>query len=69
MRKELKLVRLEHGVDGNILVRFANKYGEVDTHVSSIEDLIFEIKNSIRMWWKSRMIFTIVSAGLILLTC
>jgi hypothetical protein len=44
MQERLRLVRLEHGIDGDILVRFVSKYGKVDTHFSSIEELILEIK-------------------------
>lgn len=44
MQEGLKLVRVEHGKEGDILIRLISKYGKVDTHVSSIEDLILEIK-------------------------
>jgi hypothetical protein len=44
MQEGLKLVRLEYGTDGDILIRFVSKYGKVDTHVSSVEDLILEIE-------------------------
>ncbi len=44
MREGLKLVRVEHGIDGDILIRLISKWGKVDSHVSSIEDLILEIE-------------------------
>ena len=44
MREGLKLVRVEHGIDGDILIRLISKWGKVDTHVSSIEDLILKIE-------------------------
>jgi hypothetical protein len=43
MREGLRLVRLEYGADGDILIRFISKWSKVDTEVSSIEDLILEI--------------------------
>jgi len=44
MQEGLRLVRVEYGKEGDILIRFISKHGKVDTHVSSIEDLILEIE-------------------------
>jgi len=44
MQEGLRLVRVEYGNDGDILIRFISKWGKVDTQVSSIEDLILEIE-------------------------
>ena len=44
MQEGLKLVRLEYGTDGDILIRFISKWSKVDTHVSSVEGLILEIE-------------------------
>ena len=43
MQEGLRLARVEYGKEGDILIRFISKWGKVDTHVSSIEDLILEI--------------------------
>ena len=43
MQERLRLVRLEHGTDGDILIRFISMWGKIDTQVSSIKDLILEI--------------------------
>ena len=44
MQEGLKLVRVEYGNDGDILIRFISKRSKVDTHVSNIENLILEIE-------------------------
>ncbi|UCD88824.1 MAG: hypothetical protein JSW04_10205 [Desulfobacterales bacterium] len=44
MQEGIRLVRVECGNEGNIFIRFISKFGKVDTHVSSIEDLILEIE-------------------------
>jgi len=44
MQEGLRLARVEYGKEGGILIRFISKWGKVDTHVSSIEDLILEIE-------------------------
>ena len=44
MQEGLRLVRVEYGNDGDILIRFISKRGKVDSHVSNIEDLILEIE-------------------------
>jgi len=44
MKEGTKLVRVEHGKEGDVLIRLISKWGEVDAHVSSIEDLILEIE-------------------------
>jgi two-component SAPR family response regulator len=40
----LKLARLEHGTDGDILIRFISKWRKVDYQVSSIGEAILEIE-------------------------
>ena len=44
MQEGLRLVRVQYGNDGDILIRFISKWGKIDTHVSNIEDLIQEIE-------------------------
>jgi len=44
MQEGLRLARVEYGKEGGILIRFISKWGKVDAHVSSIEDLILEIE-------------------------
>ena len=44
MQEVLKLVRLEFGTDGDILIRFVSNWGKMDPEVSGIEDLVLEIE-------------------------
>lgn len=44
MQEGLRLVRVWHGKEGDILIRLVSKWGKVDTHVSSIEELIQKVK-------------------------
>ena len=41
----LKLVSVEYGNDGDMLIQFTSKWGKVVTHVSTIEGLILEIES------------------------
>jgi len=44
MQEGIRFLRVEFGRDADLLIRFISKWGKVDTHVSSIEDLILQIE-------------------------